>query len=166
MSVNKVILIGNLGGDPEIRYLPDGKCVANFNIATTKKWKDRNSGERQEKTQWHRVVVFGKLAENCGEYLTKGSKVYIEGELTHRQYDDNQGVPKHITEVAVSMDGTIQFLDSAPRQGQGQQAPRQQQQRQGQQQGRQQQGKRQHPGQGFQQPQQGGFDDFPDDTPY
>jgi len=97
-SVNKVILIGNLGRDPETRYTTGGDAVTNLNIATTETWKDK-SGEKQEKTEWHRVVLFGRQAEIAGEYLKKGRSVYIEGRLQTRKYTDKDGVEKYATEV-------------------------------------------------------------------
>ena len=97
-SVNKVILIGNLGRDPETRYLPDGGAVTNVSVATTDTWKDK-SGEKQERTEWHRVVLFGRQAEIAGEYLKKGRSVYIEGRLQTRKYTDKDGVEKYSTEI-------------------------------------------------------------------
>ena len=97
-SVNKVILIGNLGRDPETRYMPDGGAVTNVSIATTESWKDKN-GEKQEKTEWHRVAFFGKLAEIAGEYLKKGSQVYVEGRLQTRKWQDKDGQDKYTTEI-------------------------------------------------------------------
>ena len=97
-SVNKVILIGNLGRDPEIRYMPSGDAMANLNLATTDTWKDK-AGEKQEKTEWHRVVMFGKQAEIAGEYLKKGSQVYIEGRLQTRKWQDKDGAEKYTTEI-------------------------------------------------------------------
>ena len=97
-SVNKVILIGNLGRDPETRYTTDGSAVTNLNIATTDTWKDK-SGEKQEKTEWHRIVLFGRQAEIAGEYLKKGRSVYIEGRLQTRKYTDKEGVEKYATEI-------------------------------------------------------------------
>ena len=97
-SVNKVILVGNLGKDPESRYLPDGGAVCNFSIATTDKWKDK-AGETQERTEWHRVSTFSKLAEICGEYLKKGSQVYIEGRLQTRKWQDKEGKDRYTTEI-------------------------------------------------------------------
>ena len=97
-SVNKVILIGNLGRDPEVRYLPSGDAVANISIATTETWKDKN-GEKQEKTEWHRVAMFGKTAEIAGEYLKKGSQVYIEGRLETRKWTDKEGQERTTTEI-------------------------------------------------------------------
>ncbi len=98
MSVNKVILIGRLGADPEIRYTADGQPVATFRIATSERWTDKN-GQRQERTEWHRIVAFGRLAEICGEYLSKGRQVYIEGRLQTRSYEDRDGVKRYITEI-------------------------------------------------------------------
>ena len=97
-SVNKVILVGNLGKDPESRYLPDGGAVCNFSVATTDKWKDK-SGEKQERTEWHRVSTFARLAEICGEYLKKGSQVYIEGRLQTRKWQDKEGHDRYTTEI-------------------------------------------------------------------
>lgn len=97
-SVNKVILVGSLGRDPETRYMPDGGAVTNFSMATTESWKDK-SGEKQEKTEWHRISTFQKLAEICGEYLKKGSSVYIEGRLQTRKWTDKDGVDKYTTEI-------------------------------------------------------------------
>ncbi|MEJ1965791.1 MAG: single-stranded DNA-binding protein [Gammaproteobacteria bacterium] len=98
-GVNKVILIGNLGADPETRAMPSGATVANLRIATTENWKDRTSGENQERTEWHRVALFGKLAEIAGEYLRKGSQVYIEGSLRTRKWQDKQGNERYSTEI-------------------------------------------------------------------
>lgn len=98
-GVNKVILIGNLGADPETRAMPSGATVANLRIATTENWKDRTSGENQERTEWHRVALFGKLAEIASEYLRKGSQVYIEGSLRTRKWTDKQGNERYSTEI-------------------------------------------------------------------
>jgi single-strand DNA-binding protein len=97
-SVNKVILIGNLGRDPEMRYMPSGDAIANFSIATTDTWKDKD-GQKQERTEWHRISVFGKLAEICGEYLKKGAPVYVEGKLQTRKWQDKEGNERQTTEV-------------------------------------------------------------------
>lgn len=97
-SVNKVILVGNLGRDPETRYMPDGGAITNVSIATTDSWKDKN-GDKQERTEWHRVAFFGKLAEIAGEYLKKGSQVYVEGRLQTRKWQDKDGAEKYTTEV-------------------------------------------------------------------
>jgi single-strand DNA-binding protein len=112
-SVNKVILIGNLGRDPETRYMPDGGAVTNVSIATTESWKDKN-GEKQEKTEWHRIAFFGKLAEIAGEYLKKGSQVYVEGRLQTRKWQDKDGQDKYTTEIIADR---MQMLGS--RQGMG-----------------------------------------------
>lgn len=112
-GINKVILVGNLGQDPEVRYAPSGSAVANLNVATSESWKDRESGQTQERTEWHRVVIFGKLAEIAGEYLRKGSKVYLEGKLQTRKWQDREGVDRYTTEVVIDMKGTMQMLDGA-----------------------------------------------------
>jgi len=111
-GVNKVILVGHLGKDPEVRYTPDGRGVCNFTMATTETWKDKNTGEKREKTEWHRVVVFGKLAEICGEYLSKGKQVYIEGKLQTRKWQGQDGQDRYTTEVVVDITGTMQMLGS------------------------------------------------------
>lgn len=125
-SVNKVILIGNLGKDPEMRYMPSGDAIANFSVATTDTWKDKN-GEKQEKTEWHRVSMFGRLAEIAGEYLKKGSSVYIEGRLQTRKWTNKEGQDQYTTEVVANemkmlggrsgagMSGGTADMDSAPR---------------------------------------------------
>lgn len=110
-GVNKVILIGTLGTDPEVRYMPNGNAVANISLATNESWKDKNTGQMQEKTEWHRVVVFGKLAEVAGEYLRKGSQVYFEGKLQTRKWQDQaSGQEKYTTEVVVDFGGQMQML--------------------------------------------------------
>ena len=101
-SVNKVILMGNLGRDPEVRYSPDGAAVCNVSIATTSSWKDKNSGERREETEWHRVVFYDRLAEIAGEYLKKGRPVYVEGRLKTRKWADKDGIEKFTTEIIAS----------------------------------------------------------------
>ncbi|PHM22970.1 single-stranded DNA-binding protein [Xenorhabdus ehlersii] len=121
-GINKVILVGNLGQDPEVRYLPNGGAVANITLATSETWRDKQSGEMREKTEWHRVVIFGKLAEVAGEYLRKGSQVYIEGSLQTRKWQDQQGQDRYTTEVAVNpIGGTLQMLGGR----QGNQQPQQ-----------------------------------------
>ncbi len=107
-GLNKVMLIGRLGKDPEIRYTTAGVAIANFTIATSEDWKDKDSGEKKERTEWHRIVAFGKLGEICGEYLTKGKQVYIEGRLQTRAWDDKDGNKRYTTEVVAS---DMQFLD-------------------------------------------------------
>jgi single-strand DNA-binding protein len=123
-SVNKVILIGSLGKDPEIRTTQDGKKIANLSLATSESWSDRSSGERKEKTEWHRVVVFNdKLAENVERFCSKGSKVYVEGQLQTRKWTDQSGVDKYSTEVVISgFKGEITFLTSPNSDGNGQQS--------------------------------------------
>ena len=98
-SVNKVILIGNLGKDPEVRYMPSGKAVANVSIATSDSWKDRNTGEKQERTEWHNVVFYSPLAEIVGQYLRKGSSVFVEGRLQTRKWQDKNGQDRYTTEI-------------------------------------------------------------------
>ncbi|WP_459175773.1 single-stranded DNA-binding protein [Ewingella americana] len=109
-GVNKVILVGNLGQDPEVRYMPNGGAVANITLATSESWRDKATGEQKEKTEWHRVVLFGKLAEVAGEYLKKGSQIYIEGKLNTRKWTDQTGVEKYTTEIHVNVGGTMQML--------------------------------------------------------
>lgn len=127
-SLNKVELIGNLGADPELRYLQNGGAVANLNIATSESWKDKTTGEKKDKTEWHRVVIFGKLAEIAGEYLRKGSKVFIEGSLQTRKWQDQAGVDRYTTEINVGMNGRMIMLSAANDNSQsgGQQQQRQQ----------------------------------------
>ncbi|KWT98444.1 single-stranded DNA-binding protein [Variovorax sp. WDL1] len=99
MSINKVIIVGNLGNDPEMNILPSGEAVANFSVATSERWTDKESGERKEQTEWHRVTVYGKLADVVAQYVTKGRQVYIEGKLRTRKYTDKDGVEKYTTEI-------------------------------------------------------------------
>ncbi|WP_298136072.1 single-stranded DNA-binding protein [Acidiferrobacter sp.] len=101
-GINKVILVGNLGRDPEIRYVPNGGAVANLNIATSESWKDKATGEKQERTEWHRVVFFGKLAEIASEYLKKGAQIYVEGRLQTRKWQDKSGQDRYTTEIVGS----------------------------------------------------------------
>ena len=109
-SVNKVILVGNLGADPEINFLPEGGAVVNFRMATSSKWKDKVSGELKEETEWHRITCYAKLAEVAGEFLKKGRQVYIEGRLRTRKWTDKEGVERYSTEVIAS---SLQLLGSA-----------------------------------------------------
>ncbi|MBB76591.1 MAG: single-stranded DNA-binding protein [Planctomycetaceae bacterium] len=127
-GVNRVTLLGNVGGDPEIRYLPNGNAVANVTLATSDTWKDKQTGQPQERTEWHRVVFFGRIAEVIGEYVRKGSKLYIEGRLQTREWEKD-GIKRYTTEIVVDMGGRMQLLDGAPAGGQ-QQRPPQRQQRQ------------------------------------
>ena len=147
-GINKVILIGNLGADPEIKYMPSGEAVANLNLATSESWKDKNTGEQVERTEWHRVVMFRRLAEIAGEYLKKGSKVYIEGRLQTRKWKGQDGQDRYTTEIVAN---EMQMLDSR---GGGASNFNQQ------------------PASSNAQPQQpqtapaGGFEDFDDDIPF
>ena len=109
MSVNKSILVGRLGSDPEVRHTAGGTPVANFSVATEERWKDRDSGEQQKRTDWHRIVAWGRLAEICGEHLAKGRQVYVEGRMQTRNWEDRDGNKRSTTEVIAS---TVQFLDS------------------------------------------------------
>lgn len=191
-GINKVILIGNCGGDPEVRSMPNGNAVTNLTVATSESWTDKQSGQKQERTEWHRIVFFNRLAEIAGQYLSKGSKVYIEGSLRTRKWQDqNSGQDRYTTEIVAN---EMQMLDSRGQQSGGsfqndggfqqqgqaqgggyqQGAPAQQSQQQPQQQSQpkqqfQQQPQQQQPQQ--QQPQQqpapaGNMDDFDDDIPF
>ena len=163
-GINKVILVGNLGNDPEVRYANNGAAIANISVATSESWKDKNTGEQVEKTEWHRVVLFNRLGEIAGEYLRKGSKVYIEGKLQTRKWQDQSGQDKYTTEI---VGNEMQMLDSRgdnSGQGGGYQ-PRQQPAQQG--------GGGQHQGGGQQQnapqqnaPQPAPANDFDDDIPF
>ena len=129
-GINKVILIGNLGQDPEVRYMPNGGAVCNITVATSETWKDKNTGEQQERTEWHRVVMFRRLAEIAGEYLKKGSKVYLEGKLQTRKWQDQQGQDRYTTEIVAdemqmldSRGGSAEFSQSRAAAPQGQSQP-------------------------------------------
>jgi single-strand DNA-binding protein len=106
-GINKVILIGNLGADPEVRYTPSGVAVAQFNIATSEEWKDKDSGEKRERTEWHRIVAWRRLGEICGEYLSKGQQVYVEGRIQTNTWEDKEGNKRYTTEIIAN---TVQFL--------------------------------------------------------
>lgn len=108
-GINKVILVGNIGNDPEVRYTPSGSAVANVSLATSESWKDKQSGENQERTEWHRIVFFNRLGEIAGEYLRKGSKIYVEGSLRTRKWQDKNGQDKYTTEVIAA---EMQMLDA------------------------------------------------------
>lgn len=154
-GVNKVIILGNLGKDPEVRFMPNGGAVANMTIATSESWKDKQTGEAKEKTEWHRVVMFGKLAEIAGEYLKKGSKVYIEGSLQTRKWQNQQGQDQYTTEIVVQgFGGVMQMLDLKPKQTKNPQTQPAQQSQSFDQQSKFQQQTQQQQG-GFQQAQQG-----------
>ena len=166
-SINKVILVGNLGQDPEVKYMPSGGAVTNLSIATTDTWKDKATGEKRENTEWHRVVFFNRLAEIAGEYLRKGSQVYIEGNLRTRSWEDN-GVKKYSTEIVAremqmlgSKGGGSSDYSPKPQQQQGGGASQQSQG--GQQQGG---GQGQQPSQQSQQQAPQNFDNFDDDIPF
>lgn len=182
-GVNKVILVGNVGQDPEVRYLPNGGAVANVSIATSEIWTDKNSGQRQEKTEWHRVVFFGKLADVVSQYVKKGSKLYAEGKLQTRKWQDQSGQDRYTTEIVVDdFNGVMQMLDSRNDGGQQPQQSYQQPAQQCQQQQQTQQvpqqpapgmnanGTQQSPMNGlpnnYQQPVPNGGDPFIDDIPF
>lgn len=116
-GVNKVILIGNLGQDPDTRYTPNGNAVVNLTLATDESYKDRQTGQLVPKTEWHRIVMFGKIAEIAGQYLRKGSKVYIEGKLQTRKWQNKEGQDVYTTEVVVDINGQMQMLDSRASEG-------------------------------------------------
>ncbi|MBT3892323.1 MAG: single-stranded DNA-binding protein [Gammaproteobacteria bacterium] len=140
-GVNKVIIVGNLGNDPDVKYTQDGRAIANISVATTESWKDKSSGEQQSKTEWHRIVFFNRLAEIVSEYLKKGSQVYVEGKLQTRKWQDQSGADRYTTEIVAN---EMQMLGG--RDGQGKAPQRQKQQQQ--------------------QKQQGGFPDMDDDIPF
>ena len=111
-GINKVILVGNLGAKPEVKYATNGNAISNLSVATSESWTDKSTGQKQERTEWHRVSLFGKLAEIAGQYLDKGSKVYVEGKLQTRKWQDQNGQDRYTTEVVVSgFNGTLQMLD-------------------------------------------------------
>ncbi len=118
-SVNKVIVVGNLGKDPEVRYMPSGSAICNITVATSRQWKDKTSGERQEETEWHRIVFFDRMAEIAGEYLKKGRPVYVEGRLKTRKWTDKDGVDKYTTEIVAT---DMQLLGSREGMGGGEEA--------------------------------------------
>ena len=111
-GINKVILVGNLGAKPEVKYASNGNAISNLSVATSESWTDKSTGQKQERTEWHRVSLFGKLAEIAGQYLNKGSKVYVEGKLQTRKYTDKDGIERWTTDIVVSgFNGTLQMLD-------------------------------------------------------
>jgi single-strand DNA-binding protein len=157
-GINKVIIVGNIGGDPDVRYMPNGNAVTNVTIATSETWKDKQTGQNQERVEWHRAVFFNRLGEIAGEYLRKGSKVYVEGSLRTRKWQAQDGTDRYTTEIVVS---EMQMLDSRNNQqgGQQQQAP----------QNNQQSAPQQRPGNGTKQSlshQGPPPDDFDDDIPF
>ncbi|MGU3448657.1 single-stranded DNA-binding protein [Enterobacteriaceae bacterium C34A] len=129
-GINKVIIVGNLGQDPEVRYMPNGGAVANFSLATSESWRDKQTGEMRENTEWHRVVLFGKLAEVAGEYLRKGAQAYVEGQLRTRNWQDDSGLTRYVTEIVVGQNGTMQMLGGRRDAGQSQNVAPQQSQTQ------------------------------------
>lgn len=156
-GVNKVILVGNLGQDPEVRYMPSGEAACNFSVATSESWKDKQSGQEQERTEWHKVSMFGKIAEIAGEYLRKGSKVYLEGQLRTRKWQGQDGQDRYTTEVYISpFGGVMQMLDGKSDGASSGQQPAQGQEPQ-------QQRPQQTP---TNQAPTKGFDDFDDDIPF
>jgi single-strand DNA-binding protein len=123
-GVNKVILVGRLGDEPQLKHASNGNAIANFSVATSESWTDKNTGQKQEKTEWHRVSCFGKVAEIAGQYLHKGSQVYIEGKLQTRKWQDKSGADRYTTEVSLSgFNGVLQMLDSKGSNQQTQQDP-------------------------------------------
>ena len=178
-GINKVIIVGNCGQDPETRYLPSGGAVTNMSLATSEAWKDKNTGEQKERTEWHKVVFFNRLGEIAGEYLKKGSKVYVEGSLRTRKWQGQDGSDRYTTEIVAS---EMQMLDSRggqegggggggyqqnrPQQNQGQQNQGQQNQGQMQNQGQQNQGQQQQQNQAPKQQAPQGMDSFDDDIPF
>ncbi len=165
-GINKVIIVGNCGQDPETRYLPSGGAVTNVSLATSESWKDKNTGEQQERTEWHKVVFFNRLGEIAGEYLKKGSKVYVEGSLRTRKWQGQDGSDRYTTEIVAS---EMQMLDSRGGQegggGGGYQQNRPQQNQGQQNQGQQNQGQQQQNQAPKQQAPQG-MDSFDDDIPF
>ena len=158
-GVNKAIILGSLGNDPEMRYTADGKAIANLSVATNEQWKDKQTGEKKEKTEWHRVSAFGRLAEIMGEYLKKGSQVYIEGKIQTRKWQDQDGKDRYTTEIVAHEMQMVGGRSGAPQDG-SQGAPQQQAAPQQQQQAT--------PPQQAAPQQQGGsnFDDFDGDIPF
>ena len=159
-GVNKVILVGTCGQDPEVRYLPNGNAVTNLSLATSEQWTDKQTGQKVEKTEWHRVSMFGKVAEIAGEYLRKGSQVYIEGKLQTREWEKD-GIKRYTTEIIVDINGTMQLLGGRP---QGQQQGGDQHDQAGHQQTPRQPPRR-APDQPAPQPEPD-FDNFDDDLPF
>lgn len=177
-GINKVILVGRLGQDPEVRYTPDNRAIANISLATSETWKDKNTGQKQEKTEWHRVVFFGGLAQIVADYVKKGSQIYIEGKLQTKKWQDNNGQDRYTTEVVVDgFSGTMQMLGGPQdnqqqnNQQQGnQQQPQQNQQSNQESNNQSQQGynqqNRQQSQQNQQSNQQNNNDNFDDDIPF
>lgn len=168
-GVNKVIIVGTLGNDPEVKYSASGSAIANLSVATSEQWKDKQTGEKKEQTEWHRIVIFGKLAEVAGEYLRKGSQVYIEGQLRTRKWTDSNGVDKYTTEIVIPQIGGVMQMLGGRRDDSGQQQQRQQPRKQSGQQPQGGWGTNQQQQPPKQQNTQGGNEppmDFPDDIPF
>ncbi len=161
-GVNKVILIGHLGQDPEVRYMPNGNAVATVTLATSETWKDKQTQQQKERTEWHRVVFFGKLAEIVGEYLRKGSQVYVEGRLQTRKWQGQDGQDRYTTEIVVDIGGTMQMLGGKSQDGQQQGAQQQGGQKQSQYQQQSQGTQRTPPPAQYNEPPM----DFDDDIPF
>lgn len=167
-GVNKVIIVGTLGADPEVKYAANGNAIANLSVATSEEWNDKSSGQKQQKTEWHRVSMFGKIAEIAGQYLKKGSQVYLEGKLQTRKWQDQNGQDRYTTEVVISgFDGQMQMLGGG-QSNNGQQGNQGQQQAPQQQSQQMQQPQQQQPMGGNQgrpqRPQQQAPNDFDDDN--
>jgi single-strand DNA-binding protein len=158
-GINKVILVGNVGVDPDVRYLPNGNAVTTLSIATSESWKDKTTGEKQDRTEWHRVVCFNRLGEIAGEYVRKGSKLYVEGSLRTRKWQDQQGQDKYTTEIIAS---DIQMLDSKGNSGSSYEDMPQTQQQSAPAQYQQNSGRQQQPSQAA----QDAFDQLDDDIPF
>ncbi|UNI77055.1 single-stranded DNA-binding protein [Klebsiella phage KpnS_VR6602] len=163
-GVNKVIIVGTLGNDPEVKYSASGSAIANLSVATSEQWKDKQTGEKKEQTEWHRVVIFGKLAEVAGEYLRKGSQVYVEGKLRTRKWTDQSGVEKYTTEIVLQpMNGVMQMIGGKSSDNGNQQSQKRQQSGSNQQPGL---GKPQQPSNTSKPPSNEPPMDFDDDIPF
>lgn len=159
IGINKCIILGRVGNDPEVKYSASGSAIANLSVATSEQWKDKQTGEKKEQTEWHRVVIFGKLAEVAGEYLRKGSQVYIEGQLRTRKWSDSNGVDRYTTDIVIPQMGGVMQMLGGRRDDSDQQQPRQQS---GQKPQRQKQPPKQQIPQGGNEPPM----DFDDDIPF
>lgn len=163
-GINKVIILGTLGQDPEVKYMPSGGAVCNLSLATSEQWNDKATSEKKEQTEWHRVVIFGKLAEVAGEYLRKGSQVYIEGKLRTRKWTDQSGVEKYTTEIVLQpMNGVMQMIGGKSSDNGNQQSQQRQQSGSNQQSGW---GKPQQPSSTQKTPANEPPMDFDDDIPF
>lgn len=163
-GINKVIILGTLGQDPEVKYMPSGGAVCNISLATSEQWNDKTTGEKKEQTEWHRVVIFGKLAEVAGEYLRKGSQVYVEGKLRTRKWTDQSGYEKYTTEIVLQpMNGVMQMIGGKSSDNGNQQSQQRQQSGSNQQSGW---GKPQQPSNTQKPPANEPQMDFDDDIPF